>query len=344
MGRESRCCHPDAEGKSILSVHGCSVPTEGLFARGVMQTETAEDDDLIAVDVPSIRRKLSIAGLCSRIALASAVIAALCYYAHQPVEGPAAADTERPFVPAIAAAPAPPAAPVAQFGLAAPGLDPVQEAAARIDPLTGQREDTLTRGAFDQLETPTLRVTLTRGASAGGASSLFVLMARRAAMGPAFDRPALSVVRTGSSGQVQTKFGAVETLDVTLSGAIRRTCTGFVTRETVFRIDGWLCAPLGRPPEARMLGCMIDALGLVDLADPDATAAFSAPARAGPGCTPATTVADATGRTGSIGPRRQAKNKATVWQIAQARLFLRNNSLAQASYRQRRRTVKLRSP
>lgn len=272
-----------------------------------MLTETAEADDLIAVDAPPTRRRVSVTRLGSRLVLASAVIAALCYLARPPVETLTVVDAERPFTPATPASPAPPPAPVARFSLAEPAPGPVQEAAARIDPRTGLREDSLTRGAFEALETPTLRVTLTRGASAGAAPSLFVLMARRAASGPAFDRPALSVVRTGPGGQIQTKFGAVETLDVTLSGAIRRTCTGFVTRESVFRIDGWLCAPLGRPPEPRELGCMINALSLVDLTDPEAMAAFSAPSRADPGCAPATAVADATVRTGSIGSRRQGK-------------------------------------
>jgi hypothetical protein len=272
-----------------------------------MHTEAAETDDLVEVDTPPAWRRLSIARLSSRITLAAAVIAALCYHARPPVEAPVSMDAGRPFVPTTSASQAPSPASVARFGLVEPGLDRVQEAAARIDPRTGLREDALTRGAFASLETPTLRVTLTRGASAGVAPSLFVLMARRAANGPVFDRPALSVVRTGLSGQVQTKFGAVETLDVTLSGAVRRTCTGFVTRESAFRVDGWLCAPLGRPPEARMLSCMIDALSLVDLTDPKAMAAFSAPASAEPGCTQATTAADLTGRTGSIGKRRQTK-------------------------------------
>jgi hypothetical protein len=272
-----------------------------------MLTETAEADDLMALDAPPFRRRVSITRLGARLVLASAVIAGLCYLARPPVQTPAAVVAERPFTPATPATPAPPPAPVARFSLAEPGPGPVPEAAARIDPRTGLREDSLTRGAFEALETPTLRVTLTRGASVGAAPTLFVLMARRAASGPAFDRPALSVVRTGPSGQIRTKFGAVETLDVTLSGAIRRTCTGFVTRETAFRMDGWLCAPLGRPPEPRMLGCMIDALSLVDLTDPEAMAAFSAPSRADPGCAPATAVADAAGRTGSIGQRRHAK-------------------------------------
>ncbi|WP_246693866.1 hypothetical protein [Methylobacterium sp. WL18] len=83
--------------------------------------------------------------------------------------------------------------------------------------------------------------------------------------------------------------------------------TGFVTRDRTFRLDGWLCAPLGHPPEERALGCMIDALSLDDPADPDATAAFLAP-RPDRGCSVAT-VADASDPTGSIGHRRARTKK-----------------------------------
>ncbi len=72
------------------------------------------------------------------------------------------------FVPATPAPKAPaPAAPV-RFGLTEPGLDPVRVAAGRIDPVSGLREDALARGAFEALEAPALRVTLTRGDAAGG--------------------------------------------------------------------------------------------------------------------------------------------------------------------------------
>jgi len=250
-------------------------------------------------------RKLSLVGLGLRLVVAAAMIAGLCLYARKPpaAQRQVAVDAAAtPFVPSTAAPKVPTAAVPARFGLAEPGLDPVRVAAARIHPASSLREDALARGAFEIMEAPALRVTLTRGDDAAAAPGLFILLARRAAT----DGPALSVIRTGPGGRVATKFGTVETLEVTLGGPAQRTCTGFVSRETTFRLDGWLCAPLGHPPESRTLGCMIDALTLDDPADPGATAAFTAQ-RTERGCT-VTTVADATEPTGSLG-RRKAHTK-----------------------------------
>lgn len=273
-------------------------------ARGIMQTDRPSTDEAGASGEPKGRRTLSLVGLGLRLVIASAMIAGLCLYARQaPVAPQVAMPVTAAFVPATPAPKAPaPAAPV-RLGLSEPGLDPVRVAAGRIDPVSGLREDALARGAFEALEAPALRVTLTRGDAAGRAPGLFILLARRAAT----DGPALAVIRTGPGGTVATKFGAVETLEVTLGGPTRRTCLGFVSRETAFRLDGWLCAPLGHPPAARTLGCMVDALSLDDPADPDATAAFMAP-RTDQGC-PVTTVADASEPTGSIGRRRSHTKK-----------------------------------
>ncbi|WCS25375.1 hypothetical protein LOK46_00605 [Methylobacterium sp. NMS14P] len=242
-----------------------------------------------------------------RIALASAAIALLWVIPRWPGEMPPVAPpaAEARFVPSMQASPAPPAAAVAQFGLAEPGLDPVR-VTARVDPRTGLREDTLTRGDFAAIEAPALRVQLTRGPQSGAPPTLFVLMARRAANGPALDRPALAVARTGARGQIRTKFGAVETLDVTFAGPSQRTCTGFVTRDAAFQLDGWLCAPLARPPEPQALACMLDALSLVDLADAGTTAAFAAAPDPSGAC-PATAGSEAPSRAGSL--IRKPQNK-----------------------------------
>lgn len=245
-----------------------------------------------------------------RIALAAVAIVLLWALPRWPGEAPALAPAaptaaEVAFVPSMRASPAPPAASVAQFGLAEPGLDPVR-VTARVDPRTGLREDTLTRGDVAAIEAPALRVQLTRGAVSGPPPTLFVLMARRAANGPALDRPALAVARTGARGQIRTKFGAIETLEVTFAGPAQRTCTGFVTRDTAFQLDGWLCAPLARPPEPQALGCTLDALSLVDLADADATAAFAALPDAAGAC-PLAAVPEPQGRTGSLIRRPQNK-------------------------------------
>ena len=263
---------------------------------------------------PVERGALSPGALGLRLVLASAVIALLYVCAWRPGVGPAATvpglsqaagAAGLGFVPTMRAPPAPPPLPAARFDLTEPGLDRVR-VSARIDPRSGLREDTLIRGDFDALETPALRVTLTRGTEAGAAPTLFVLLARRAATGPTIDRPALSVLRTGSRGQADTKFGAVETLEVTFGGPTSRTCTGFVIRTAAFRLDGWSCAPLGRPPEVRALACTLDALHFVDLGDPETTAAFAAAASA-LSCPSVSKVAEASGGSGSLAKRSRNK-------------------------------------
>lgn len=272
-----------------------------------MLTTAKGEDTLVDTGAPAARRGWSFLGLSLRLALAAAVVTGLSCYARPKVEWSGAERLAPSFVPSGPAVPVPAPSPVAQFDLAEPSADPFRVAPGRIDGRTGQREDSLTRGDFDTLEAPTLRVTLTRGPSAELPTSLFVLVARRAAAGPEIGRPALSVVRTGPSRQILTKFGSVELLEVTLGGASRRTCTGFVTREAAFRLDGRVCAPLGQPPEAQTVGCTMDALRLVDLSDPDTTAAFSAVPRNAESCASAKPAADAAARTGSIGRRARSK-------------------------------------
>jgi hypothetical protein len=248
-----------------------------------------------------------------RLVLASAVIALLCVAAWHPGRGPGspggapavAIDAKAGFKPTMPAAPAAPPIPVALFDLAQPGIDPVHVTAG-IEPRSGLREDVLSRGDVAAIEAPALRLTLTRGRDPGAPPTLFVLMARRAASGPSLDRPALAVVRTGPRGRIQTKFGAVETLEVTFGHPAPRTCLGFVTLEAGFRLDGWSCAPLGQPPEAQALACTIDALSFVDLADPATTAAFSATAPMPRSC-PLTKVAEVSVPIASAGKRVRNK-------------------------------------
>lgn len=272
-----------------------------------MLTRATRDDVIRDAGPNADRPKLSVMRASAQLALAAAVITALSFYARTNVETSGAARLPTSFVPTKPAVQAPPPASVAQFGLAEPGSDPVRVASGRVDTRTGQREDSLTRGDFDTMEAPALRVTLTRGPFAERPASLFVLVARRAAAGPEIGRAALSVVRTGPYGRIDTKLGAVELLEVTLGGASRRRCTGFVTREAAFRLDGWMCAPLGQPPEAQTVACMIDALSLVDLADLDTTAAFSAAPRNADACAFAKPTAEAASLTGSIGQRARSK-------------------------------------
>lgn len=243
--------------------------------------------------------------LCVRLVLASAVIALLCVCARLPGQRAGDLAIQTPFVPSTPAAPAPHPVPAARFDVAQPGSDPVR-VTSRIDPRTGLREDVLTRGDIASIEAAALRVTLTRGARAAAAPTLFVLIARRAAGGPAVDGPALSVLRTSGRGQVLSKFGPVETLEVVFGGPVQRRCTGFVARDVAFRLDGWSCAPLGRPPEPEALACTLDALRLVDLADAETTEAFAVTSASAHACSPTTGV-EAAGPTGSIAHR--ARNK-----------------------------------
>lgn len=274
-----------------------------------MPAEAVPAVDRIGPGTAFGREALSPGSLVLRVVLASAAIALLCVCARLPSGGavtlPAGPPADVPFVPSTKAVPAPAPIRAAHFDLAEPGLDPVR-VAARIDPRTGLREDALSRGEFPSVEAPALRVTLTRNAAARAAPTLFVLLARRAAGGAAIDRQPLSILRTGLRGQILTKFGAVETLDVTFAGTGERTCTGFVTRSAPFQLDGWLCAPLGRPPEPRSLACTLDALSLVDLADPETTAAFAAASVTRPAC-PSPHADEASGRTGAIAERGRNK-------------------------------------
>ncbi|WP_375455358.1 hypothetical protein [uncultured Methylobacterium sp.] len=213
------------------------------------------------------------------------------------------------FVPATmpAAPPAVPLAPNGRLRLGTGGDDGAGDP-VRVEPV--RRPETLARGDFSAIEATHLRLTLTRDA-AEPAPSLFVTLARRAAEGMS-----LSVVRTAARGRIATKFGAVETLEITLAGPLRRVCTGFATVEArPVRIDGWLCAPLGRPPEPRALACTLDALTLDAPADPATNAVFAeAEHRRDPACDPirALSGGEAEGRTGSIGARRRPARGKTV--------------------------------
>ena len=248
---------------------------------------------------------LSPRALFVRLVLASALIGLLCVCARPPGRRVGDPPIPTPFVPSTPAAPAPRPVQAARFDVAEVGLDPVRVTSG-IEPRTGLREDVLIRGDIASIEMPALRITLTRGAPVSAAPTLFVLMARRAAGGPAVDGPALSVLRTGIRGQILTKFGLVETLEVTFGGAVQRICKGFVTRDAAFRLDGWSCAPLGHPPEPQALACTLDALRLVDLADAEATEAFARTSTSARACPPMT-VTEATGRTGSIARRARDK-------------------------------------
>lgn len=202
----------------------------------------------------------------------------------------------------------------------ADALDPPRSESARFDPSTGRRDEILTEGEFDAIEAPFLRVHLSDGSDSNPSATLFVTLARRAA-----DGLGLSVSRTGERGQVDTKFGTVETLEATLTGEGRRICTAFTsTAPSSIHLDGWLCAPLGQPPEPRAVVCALDRVLTAGDADPTTAVAFREfDSRRDPGCRPAPPVASAretSGETGSIArPGRSRKNEAKLRQTTQAR-------------------------
>lgn len=283
-----------------------------------MARDDTHSDPADAEPAPK-RSRLPLLALTGRVVGSAVAIGALSLFAretirtHPPVPSPPVpsvraavtrAELGIAFVPATmpAAPPAVPLAPVGRLRLGTGGDDGAGDP-VRAEPVRRPREETLARGDFSAIEASHLRLTLTREA-AEPAPSLFVTLARSAAEGMS-----LSVVRTAARGRIATKFGAVETLEATLAGPLRRVCTGFATVEArPVRIDGWLCAPLGRPPEPRALACTLDALALDAPADPATNAVFAeAEHRRDPACDPirALSGTEAEGRTGSIGARRR---------------------------------------
>lgn len=246
-------------------------------------------------------------------------------------DGPGPSEASRPYIPAAALA----ARTAVSVAVSAPryriddreAIDPVRLEPARTDPLAGSREDRLSVGDFAVSEAPYLRIIASEGQASP--TSLFVTIARRAA-----DGQGLAVVKTGERGLIETKFGPVETLDVTLSGgtssgAVTRICTGFSNAGQIGlapvtpRLDGWLCAPLGQPPEPRSLACTLDKLALNGQASADLDAAYRGfEARRSQACGSAVTDGpkrEPAAITGAISKMRSRYNEAKLRQIAEAR-------------------------
>lgn len=244
----------------------------------------------------------------ARVAGAAGAIAALSLLAretirsHPPVQAPEGALSVS-FTPATPPSPAPdPSRPRVRLRLE----DPATSGSIPAGPGPAYSEDSLTQGAFEAIESPHLLVTLSQG-DEDAPRSLFVTLARRAAEGPG-----LAVTRTGERGRIDTKFGPMETIEATLAGASSRVCTGFASLDPrPVRIDGWLCAPLGQPPERQALACTVDRLALDGPADAPTEAVFRiARSRRDPRCAPAgapVAAAEPGTQTGSIGSRRRQR-------------------------------------
>ncbi|MCJ2082872.1 hypothetical protein [Methylobacterium sp. J-090] len=262
------------------------------------------------------RRPAAALRILPRLACAAAIIAGLSLLARETRpqgarserDAPAAvSEAPAPFVPSVSLAvrPAMPSAVAApRFRLDDSGAgEPARTEAVRLDSASGRREETLSLGAFPNIEAPYLRVTVGEAGPGDPAGRLFITLARRAA-----DGPGLSVIRTGERGRIETKFGAVETLEATVSGPLDRICTGFAgSAGAALRFDGWLCAPLGQAPEPRAVACAVDAL----MATAPDTPGFSG--RRDPACRPPPDT-----RTGSLATGSARKNEARMRRNTQA--------------------------
>lgn len=275
-------------------------------------------DNAFAWEVSTAPRRAPPAGLrlIARLACAAAAIAGLSLLARElgpsgknrAGDAPATAEAPAPFVPSVGQAVRPAVATTVtapRFRLdLSDTIEPVRAEPPRIAATGGRREETLHQGAFPVLEAPYLRIVVGETASGDPARTLFVTLARRAA-----DGPGLSVIRTGERGLVETKFGAVETLEATFSGPLDRVCTGFAgSAGANHRFEGWLCAPLGQAPEPRAVACAVDALMAVGPEPPG----FAVPRD--PACRPPPEI-----RTGSVTPGGPRKNEARLRRIVQAR-------------------------
>jgi len=179
--------------------------------------------------------------LAAALVLGLSLLARETLRAHPPVAGGGSLSVA--LAPGAPDAPGPAEAPT---GLRLKLEEPDSTGALPRTALPVSGETRLSEGAFETVESAHALVALSESQEEGS-RSLFVTLARRAA-----DGPGLAVTRTGERGLVQTKFGAVETLEATLVGGIGRVCTGFAAADPrPVRIEGWLCAPLGRPPEPR---------------------------------------------------------------------------------------------
>lgn len=171
------------------------------------------------------------------------------------------------------AAPPPPARawvdivrPIALYSLDIPDLARLDSAyeARRHEP-GGGRRDTL---AFGRLgATAYLRLSAYRlGEEAEPAASLFVEAARRAG------EIGYAVTRLGAADATPTRFGAMETADVTLArGAGEAHCLAFrlIPQDgaEVMRLSGLSCGAPAQPIDRAALACQIDRLDLRSAGD-----------------------------------------------------------------------------
>ncbi len=190
------------------------------------------------------------------------------------------------------------ARPIAMFGLDSAELErqePAYEARRSRDGT--RREDLLAFGAFGESK-PHLLLRVVADADVASLSQPFVVALVRAAAGRG-----MSVQRSGMPSAIETKFGPVDTADVTLSDpAASRACIGFRQRlgEAQLTMSGWWCGALSRPADRQQLVCLLDRLDLLSAGeDRSLHAAFArAELRRQPACSQ---------------PRLSASGRKTSW-------------------------------
>lgn len=164
--------------------------------------------------------------------------------------------------------------PIAMFGLESPELDrqtPAYELRRTQD--GARREDTLVYGVFAEPRAHLLlRLSLDQNADQLSQPFVIAMVRDAAARG-------MSVQRSGAAVPLQSRFGRVETADVTLSdGETSRACIAFHREagDLPLGLGGWWCGGAGRPADRQQLACMLDRLDLLSAADDKALrAAFA---------------------------------------------------------------------
>lgn len=151
--------------------------------------------------------------------------------------------------------------PVPMFGLDSPEFDGLP---ARIEAFQSgdgrQRQDRLDVGGFEE-PGPHLHLRLQPDhEGAGAALQPFVIGLVREAAGRG-----LSVRRSSLATGLPTRFGSVETADVTLAGDSEgRACIAFRKQAdgVPLALSGWWCGTAARPADRQQLTCLIDRIDL----------------------------------------------------------------------------------
>lgn len=167
---------------------------------------------------------------------------------------------------------------LAGLGLDKPALDVRRHSG-------GGREDVFTVGR-PGAEGGHLRLVAYRfGSEVRPAGTLFVEMARRGA------ETGLAVMRTTVPAPVQTRFGAAEVAEMTVSDGDRQhVCLAWrVGRDDIdMRLTGWLCPAEGKRVDRATVACVVDRLDLAAaVGERDLKRAFAeAPRSRDPACPP----------------------------------------------------------